>query len=62
MTVSILKMTEDKHWLKNELAAPGGKYKKRTDGFDVSALLRKMENELSVESRAASHSFFLLCL
>ncbi|EDW3873405.1 hypothetical protein M0874_001657 [Salmonella enterica] len=62
MTVSILKMTEDKHWLKSKLAAPGSKYKKRTDGFDVSALLRKMENELSVESRAASHSFFLLCL
>ncbi|ECG6700144.1 hypothetical protein [Salmonella enterica] len=62
MTVSIIKLTEDKHWLKNKLAAPGSKCKKRTDGFDVSALLRKMENELSVESRAASHSFFLLCL
>ncbi|EEH2312400.1 hypothetical protein GXE42_22105 [Salmonella enterica] len=62
MTFSIIKLTEDKHWLKNKLAAPGSKYKKRTGGFDVSALLRKMENELSVESRAASHSFFLLCL
>ncbi|EBT9372608.1 hypothetical protein IEN10_003966 [Salmonella enterica subsp. enterica serovar Sandiego] len=62
MTASIIKMTEDKCWLKSKLAAPGGKYKKCTGGFDVSALLRKMENELSVESRAASHSFFLLCL
>ncbi|EIK9752970.1 hypothetical protein ORB76_004167 [Salmonella enterica] len=62
MTVSIIKMTEDKHWLKSKLAAPGGKVKKCTVSFDVSALLRKMENELSVESRAASHSFFLLCL
>ncbi|EAQ3856384.1 hypothetical protein E7T78_06110 [Salmonella enterica] len=62
MTVSIIKLTEDKCWLKNKLAASGSEYKKRTNGFDVSALLRKMENELSVESRAASHSFFLLCL
>ncbi|EJJ2521838.1 hypothetical protein NIR78_005035 [Salmonella enterica] len=49
MIVSIIKMTEDKCWLKSKLAAPGSKCKKCTGGFDVSALLRKMENELSVE-------------
>lgn len=48
--------------LKNELVESLNKSKKRTGIFDVSALLQKMENELSVESLAASHSFFLLCL
>lgn len=36
-------------WLKNELAESLSKSKKRTGGFDISTLLRKMENELSVE-------------
>ncbi|EDV0528690.1 hypothetical protein NY70_004525 [Salmonella enterica subsp. enterica] len=39
MTVSIIKMTEDKFWSKSKLAAPGSKYKKQTKRRGLKATL-----------------------